>query len=193
MLEMRETMHKSESPKFKAIPYKDWTTTAREARARRHPINLPENLRNYFEDAVKKLPISNILSGELLRGHEQSKSRDKWMDRKAVLSYVSRNRPHPTIYFPFQTGDRLKTYMVWIPKDKHTRSRSLPLVPQGRNSSTLSQTNCQTNRRRSFTYGQSTGLQVDETTYQNEIKRTPFLPRNVKMIDHFPSIGNKNS
>lgn len=32
----------------------------REARARQIPIGLPENLKNYFQNAMKKPPVSNI-------------------------------------------------------------------------------------------------------------------------------------
>ena len=32
----------------------------KEARARQIPVGLPQNLRNYFENALRKPPISNI-------------------------------------------------------------------------------------------------------------------------------------
>ncbi|KAK2563319.1 hypothetical protein P5673_013694 [Acropora cervicornis] len=58
---MRETVHKIMSLNNEVIPYKDWTTTVREARARQSPTDLQEKLRNYFEKAVKRPQISNML------------------------------------------------------------------------------------------------------------------------------------
>ena len=49
-----------------------------------------------------------LFSGESNEAQEQRKSHDKRMTRRNVLCHVSRNRPHPTIYFPFQTGDRVR-------------------------------------------------------------------------------------
>ena len=34
--------------------------TVKEARARQIPVGLPKNLKNYFENALKKPPISNM-------------------------------------------------------------------------------------------------------------------------------------
>lgn len=47
-------------------------------------------------------------SGDLLQAHAQRRSHDATRTRKTVLSHVSRNNPHPTIFFPFQTGDRVR-------------------------------------------------------------------------------------
>lgn len=44
---------------------------------------------------------------ELVGKPEQGRSHEK-MARKTVVGHVSRNRPHPTIFFPFQTGDRVR-------------------------------------------------------------------------------------
>ncbi|KAM7450402.1 hypothetical protein ABFA07_001962 [Porites harrisoni] len=188
---MRETLYQIKSPTSRGTPYKDWATTVKEAKARQIPIGLPQNLKNYFENALRKPPISNIFGSEANEAQEQRKSHDKRMTRRNVLCHVSRNRPHPTIYFPFQTGDRLQTYMVWIPEDRHTTtSMSLPPVHQRRPEQSPPPRNCQTRMSKSFGYGQFTSL--NQTTYQDEIARTPFLHRNIKMRDHFPS-GNLNS
>ncbi|XP_074621001.1 uncharacterized protein LOC141879624 [Acropora palmata] len=190
---MRETVHKIMSLNNEVIPYKDWTTTVREARARQSPTDLQEKLRNYFEKAVKRPQISNMLrhDAELFGKHDQRKSHEK-IARKTVLGHVSRNRPHPTIFFPFQTGDRLKTYMVWIPQDTQKLHKMLPLVPRERNttSTTLPRNNPGI-RRRLCTSEQSTAL--DLTTQQHEADKRPFLHRNVNMVDHFPSIKIKNN
>ena len=60
-------------------------------------------------------------------------------------------------------------------------SQSLPPVPfpvtdqRPMNHSTPSSRRCQTSTRRYDTYGQFTGL--NQTTYQDEIARTPFIHR----------------
>ena len=48
---------------------------------------------------------------ELFGKHDQRKSHEKTA-RKTVLGHVSRNRPHPTILFPFQTGDRVRVNVI---------------------------------------------------------------------------------
>ena len=48
---------------------------------------------------------------ELFGKHDQRKSHEK-IARKTVLGHVSRNRPHPTIFFPFQTGDRVRVNFI---------------------------------------------------------------------------------
>ncbi|XP_020619968.1 uncharacterized protein LOC110057724 [Orbicella faveolata] len=129
-----------------------------------------------------------MFGGDLPQAHAQRKSHDA-KTRKTVLSHVSRNNPHPTIFFPFQTGDRLQTYMVWIPADKGS-SCSLPPVPrkaQGERSPPSRNSQSRMNRN----FGQFAGLY--QTTYQEEIARTPFLRRNVNMGDHFPNCSIKNS
>ena len=162
-------------------------------------------------------------SGDLLQAHAQRRAHDATRTRKTVLSHVSRNNPHPTIFFPFQTGDRvrakiylktlfnfsdrppsgigdyfrhpkcvllyifftfsvvdllfplqLQTYMVWIPADKAS-SCSLPPVPR-KTQSERSPPSKSSQSRMNRNFGQLGGLY--QTTYQEEIARTPFLRRN---------------
>ena len=166
-------------------------------------------------------------SGDLLQAHAQRRAHDATRTRKTVLSHVSRNNPHPTIFFPFQTGDRvrakiltlkpfsislidrpaeleitsaiqsvycqepihifftfsvvdllfplqLQTYMVWIPADKAS-SCSLPPVPR-KTQSERSPPSKSSQSRMDRNFGQLGGLY--QTTYQEEIARTPFLRRN---------------
>lgn len=162
-------------------------------------------------------------SGDLLQAHAQRRSHDATRTRKTVLSHVSRNNPHPTIFFPFQTGDRvrakiylktlfnfsdrppsgigdyfhhpkcvllyifftfsvvhllfplqLQTYMVWIPADKAS-SCSLPPVPR-KTQTERSPPSKSSQSRMNRNFGQFAGLY--QTTYQEEIARTPFLRRN---------------
>lgn len=71
---------------------------------------------------------------------------------------------------------QLQTYMVWLPEGRQTTtSTSLPPVPQRRNERIHPARNCQTRMSGNFGYGQFTGL--NQTTYQDEIARTPFLHR----------------
>ncbi|KAL9972099.1 hypothetical protein ACROYT_G018341 [Oculina patagonica] len=188
---MRETLYEIK-PKSSGTPYKDWATTVKEARARQIPIGLPQNLKNYFENALKKPPLSNMFGGDPAQAHAQRRSRDARKARKTVFSHVGRNNPHPTIHFPFQTGDRLQTYMVWIPAEPADKgsSCSLPPVPHKTHGErTPPSRNCQSKMNRNF--GQFTGLY--QTTYQEEIARTPFLQRNVNMADHFPGSNRSSS
>lgn len=82
--------------------------------------------------------------------------------------------------------------MVWIPEDRHPiTSESLPPVPfpvpdQRRNHDTSSSRRCQTSTTRYHTYGQFTGL--NQTTYQDEIARAPFIHRTGENIWDFSSV-----
>ncbi|XP_027053960.1 uncharacterized protein LOC113681093 [Pocillopora damicornis] len=167
----------------RSIPYKDWATTVKDAKARQISVSLPPNLKNYFENALKK---PTIFGGDPAEAHARRKSQNAGMERRTILSHVNRNKPHPRIFFPFQTGDRLQTYMVWIPEDQ-TSICSLPPVPQRRIDRTPPSRKC--NSRMNGNFGQFIGL--NQTTYQEEISQTPFRHRPVNMVDHFPS-SNSN-
>ncbi|RMX37692.1 hypothetical protein pdam_00004287, partial [Pocillopora damicornis] len=187
----------------RSIPYKDWATTVKDAKARQISVSLPPNLKNYFENALKKPTIFGFVkayiihqsyinyvfylnSGDPAEAHARRKSQNAGMERRTILSHVNRNKPHPRIFFPFQTGDRLQTYMVWIPEDQ-TSICSLPPVPQRRIDRTPPSRKC--NSRMNGNFGQFIGL--NQTTYQEEISQTPFRHRPVNMVDHFPS-SNSN-
>ena len=62
-----------------------------------------------FFPRINAVSFFSSSSGELPQAHEQRRSHDAKRTRKTVLSHVSRNNPHPTIFFPFQTGDRVRT------------------------------------------------------------------------------------
>lgn len=57
---------------------------------------------------INFVSIFSSRSGDLPQAHAQRRSHDARRTRKTVLSHVSRNNPHPTIFFPFQTGDRVR-------------------------------------------------------------------------------------
>ena len=75
-----------------------------------HQIRQPST---YIEPNDSILFQNFLFSGESNEAQEQRKSHDKRMTRRNVLCHVSRNRPHPTIYFPFQTGDRVRNKYCW--------------------------------------------------------------------------------
>ncbi|XP_031552392.1 uncharacterized protein LOC116289586 [Actinia tenebrosa] len=186
--------------------HKDWTTTMREARTRSVPLNLPSNLKEYFKNSQKQHRSSsaNSEAEERHRYHnphgssyraENGRLRDR---RREALVHVSRNNPHPfRIHFPFQTGDRLSTYMVWLPMDtaqvdntpslpnihKHNpnQSRALPLGP------TTKYHTSSNNKRESYE-----NPTTPVSTYQAEISSMAVL-RNRVMVDHFPDLTKRRS
>lgn len=158
----------------------------KEAKACQNSSSLPPNLKNYFENALKKPTMTNISGRDPSEAHAHRRSQNAGMERRTILSHVNRNKPHPRIFFPFQTGDRLKTYMVWIPKDQ-TSSCSLPPVPQRRIERTPPSRKC--NSRMNGNFGQLIGL--NQTTYQEEVSQAPFRHRSINMVDHFPA-NNSN-
>jgi len=177
--------------------HKDWTTTMREARTRSVPANLPSHLKEYFNKSMKaeKSHSRPCSSSDNPHGStyqaENGRVRDR---RREALLHVSRNNPHPfRIHFPFQTGDRLSTYMVWLPMDRSIDNT--PSLPKIRHNAA--------NKSRALPIGNTSGANkklyekynnpsTPLSTYQAEIASIPLLKHRV-MADHFPSLSKGRS
>ncbi|XP_048589118.1 uncharacterized protein LOC5516510 [Nematostella vectensis] len=167
--------------------HKDWTTTVREARTRSVPAGLPlHSSKCSFSGYNDRSRVysSSLSSGRCgVRVHPrgsmyQGEDGQVRPPRQEAAIHVSRNNPHPyRIFFPFQTGDRLKTYMVWLPLDQQSKTTTnLPYIkpnpPPERRHKHVSLDN-------PYPY---------QSTYQAEIARMPILEKKV-MVDHFPDVA----
>lgn len=112
--------------------HKDWTASVREAQNRKEPVHLPDSLKKYFTKDVNFPDIYFRGRRGDDRGGAQGSNygsglREKGLASQNALGHVSRNNPHPyRIVFPFQTGDRLCSYMIWQPVE---RGPALPPIP----------------------------------------------------------------
>ncbi|KXJ10266.1 uncharacterized protein LOC110245708 [Exaiptasia diaphana] len=177
--------------------HKDWTTTMREARTRSVPANLPSNLKEYFNKSIKteanhSRPSSTTCEHPHGSTYQAENGRVRDRRREAFL-HVSRNNPHPfRIHFPFQTGDRLSTYMVWLPMERNIDATpSLPKIHNPNKSRALpfgNNGNAHTKKLSEKYNNPSTPL----STYQAEIASIPLLKHRV-MSDHFPSLSKGRS